>query len=479
MDIYNLFKRELKKDWYIQGFNANSIFLNSSARSGFTMKKVLGFGYNSFIFNYKDGYGEMWYLNSDLERIWKIIKSKLEKNPNYLKQVYKKYKKIFDRDDKFFKKLDKTILSKTKNEDLLDMFKKCSEAETDAVGIAHLIDPIGLGMDQELKKELAKFISDKKEFNRVYTILTTPDELSFITQEEKELKALSNPPSKEQNKKLEQHLKKYFWIQNSYAGPKSLNLSFFKKRVEMIKNIKKKQVIYKSKIDLIKKLKLTKKIQGMVKIINFTTIWQDQRKANVLKTVGYFGMIINEINKRIKIKKDLLNNLCYTDIFKFNSLKEINKLKNELITRSKGMFILMKNNKELIVTGKKYNNLVTYRQKLTEITNGDENEIHGSIANGGTVIGRVTICKGVNSISKVKKGDILVTSMTRPEYMPAIKKASAIVTDEGGITCHAAIVARELNIPAVIGTKIATKILKDNMMVQVKANHGLVKIIKQ
>ncbi|EKE15490.1 MAG: hypothetical protein ACD_11C00157G0001 [uncultured bacterium] len=88
------------------------------------------------------------------------------------------------------------------------------------------------------------------------------------------------------------------------------------------------------------------------------------------------------------------------------------------------------------------------------------------------------VCKSVDSIDRVQVGDILVASMTRPEFMPAMKKAAAIITDEGGITCHAAIVARELGIPAVIGTKIATKILKDGMLVEVRANHGLVKIIK-
>ena len=69
--------------------------------------------------------------------------------------------------------------------------------------------------------------------------------------------------------------------------------------------------------------------------------------------------------------------------------------------------------------------------------------------------------------------------MTRPEFMPALKKAAAIITDEGGITCHAAIVSRELNIPAVIGTKIASKVLKDGMMLVVKANHGHVRVLKK
>lgn len=80
---------------------------------------------------------------------------------------------------------------------------------------------------------------------------------------------------------------------------------------------------------------------------------------------------------------------------------------------------------------------------------------------------------------KVKKGDILVSPMTTSAFMPAIKKATAIVTDEGGITCHAAIVSRELNTPCIIGTKIATQVLKDGDIVEVDANKGIVRLIKK
>ncbi len=69
--------------------------------------------------------------------------------------------------------------------------------------------------------------------------------------------------------------------------------------------------------------------------------------------------------------------------------------------------------------------------------------------------------------------------MTRPDYLPAMKKASAFVTDEGGITCHAAIVAREMKKPCIVGTKIATKILKDGDEVEVDANAGMIRVLKR
>ena len=77
----------------------------------------------------------------------------------------------------------------------------------------------------------------------------------------------------------------------------------------------------------------------------------------------------------------------------------------------------------------------------------------------------------------MKKREILVAPMTSPEYILAMRKASAIVTDTGGMTCHAAIVSRELGIPCIVGTKIATKVFKDGMKIEVDTKNGIVKIL--
>ena len=100
--------------------------------------------------------------------------------------------------------------------------------------------------------------------------------------------------------------------------------------------------------------------------------------------------------------------------------------------------------------------------------------LKGIPASPGMTKGRVRILNSPKDNKKLRKGDILVVSETTPEYMPAILKASAIVTDFGGRLSHPAIVARELGIPAVIGTLKATQILKDNIMVIVDGKNGKV-----
>lgn len=111
-------------------------------------------------------------------------------------------------------------------------------------------------------------------------------------------------------------------------------------------------------------------------------------------------------------------------------------------------------------------------KKLTKL-------ISGMSANPGRVEGTVRIVnsfigRDIDELSKVRPGDILVTQMTRPDLLLSIRRAGAIVTDLGGVTCHAAIVSREFNIPAIVGTQYATKTLKDGQKVIVDATEGVV-----
>ncbi|MGA2417700.1 MAG: PEP-utilizing enzyme [Candidatus Staskawiczbacteria bacterium] len=118
--------------------------------------------------------------------------------------------------------------------------------------------------------------------------------------------------------------------------------------------------------------------------------------------------------------------------------------------------------------------------KLEKIVKNDSiKEFKGQSAFKGIVRGVVKIVYGARQINKVKTGDIIVAPMTLPDILPAMKKAIAFVTDEGGVVCHAAIIAREMKKPCIVGTKIATQVLKDGDLVEVDANKGIVKILKR
>lgn len=121
---------------------------------------------------------------------------------------------------------------------------------------------------------------------------------------------------------------------------------------------------------------------------------------------------------------------------------------------------------------KKYQQIININNRIQSKT------LRGIIANQGIVIGKVRVIKDFHDINKFVENEILVANTTHPNYLPAMKKAKAFITNEGGVVCHAAIVSRELNKPCIVGTKIATKVLKNGDQVVVDADHGIIKIIK-
>jgi len=100
--------------------------------------------------------------------------------------------------------------------------------------------------------------------------------------------------------------------------------------------------------------------------------------------------------------------------------------------------------------------------------------LQGYGASPGIATGKVVIVNDARETSKVQEGDIMVSTMTNPDMVPAMKKVAGIITDEGGMTCHAAIVSRELGTPAVVGTKQATALLKEGQIVTIDGEKGLI-----
>ena len=103
--------------------------------------------------------------------------------------------------------------------------------------------------------------------------------------------------------------------------------------------------------------------------------------------------------------------------------------------------------------------------------------IKGMVANRGRAVGRVRVIRKKNEVKNMKRGEVLISPMTTPDVFPAMRKAVAIVTDEGGSLCHAAIMSRELGIPCIIGTKVASELYQNGDRVTVDAVKGIVKKI--
>ncbi|HLC48281.1 MAG TPA: PEP-utilizing enzyme [Candidatus Norongarragalinales archaeon] len=144
----------------------------------------------------------------------------------------------------------------------------------------------------------------------------------------------------------------------------------------------------------------------------------------------------------------------------------------ELKRRQEGFVVGILDGKRILLTGKAAPDLFRHFNKQES---GGEGEITGTCASIGIVRGNVRIIRGQEDFGKLKQGEILVTAMTTPDFVVIMRRAGAIVTDEGGLSCHAAIVSRELKVPCIVGTKNATRTLKDGDRVEVDATNGIVR----
>jgi len=197
-------------------------------------------------------------------------------------------------------------------------------------------------------------------------------------------------------------------------------------------------------------------------------------KARV-KTENLFNNV--DAKLRFFTKNIALRTHYPTTLTEFLTIEEVedylkNKItpsQNELIKRHKGVAVFYKGHNQTILSG------LNYKQLQKVLVDKTSKEFKGVVAFKGVVRGRVRIVFDPFKVENFKRGDILITGMTRPEFLPLMKVAGAFVTDAGGLLSHAAIVARELKKPCILSTETATKVFKDGDLVEVDANMGVVR----
>jgi pyruvate,water dikinase len=134
----------------------------------------------------------------------------------------------------------------------------------------------------------------------------------------------------------------------------------------------------------------------------------------------------------------------------------------------KGTFYILQSRPITTIGSKKENKSMSGQKSEAKIL------LKGQGAAPGIASGKVVVIRDVKDTGSVREGDILVTKMTNPDMVPAMRKVAAIITDEGGMTCHAAIVSRELGTPAIVGTRNATNVLTNGQLITVDGEKGLI-----
>ncbi len=390
------------------------------------------------------------------------------------KRIEKTYLRVFD--DDFALYSDRKLIA---------LFEKLWKQYEQFWAYSLFIDAFDAGYDEEQIKKIAR--AHKLNIEEI-SILTTPEEKGFAKERLYEfLKILNTRFRKEQSVSkiadsldIKKYIKKFGWYLSTYALRKPIQQEQLVQEIESYKNEKKRMEEYgllanhensqKQKIAAILKKHGLK--ENPLYFFQKITLWREERKKYNLRGICLMHRLLEAVEKKRGIKKEHLN---YLNFDEFRPLLE-NKFDPAILEEryTKGVLIT--------VEGMSYKETIgeeafKEKERIEEEILKENKELKGFVAcrGNGNVTGTVRLVISRSDFDSFREGEILVTGMTRPEHVPLMKKAAAIITNEGGITCHAAIVSRELNVPCIIGTKVATRVLKTGDRVEVDAEKGLIR----
>jgi len=409
-----------------------------------------------------------------------------------INRANKVYKKIEEQSRKFIKTSKSVVLhaEKLSKKELSDRIKKFLveyQKTIGAIGVPTIID---LAVEDKLKNVLqqsgiSKIESALASLAIPYKQVETSKEKSdlFIIIDKMSNESL-NLESKKVARLIRKHYENYGWIHSTLFLGNLYTENEIKKEIRQILNQQKGRKI-KAKQEkedhlaeakaIIKKINSSKG-KALAEFFQKSVYYRTARLEWMNKACFIVRPLLEECARRLNIKFDDVIYLLPNElIFSIENGKISNKQIALIKERKYGYAYISDNDWEyVLVTGR---DLDIWKSKFSKEHEKSSEIIQGIIAFKGVAKGKVTIVKDRSELHLVEQGDILVTRLTTPDFVVAMKKAAAIVTDLGGITSHAAITSRELKIPCIVGTRNATKILKQGEVVEIDANQGIIKIL--
>lgn len=498
-----------KFKWEVIAKDYNSPFYRNYVWTTFPAKQAKEFKVPPFIagiVSRKDSVEYVADMNA-FANIHNALKKQLDKDSLFLEKVIDKTVKLGDEFNKWSEEnVFKANLSKLEASELMNLLKEFSKRQTMMYsygGVLPLLDLVhGASF---IESTITKFLKSKtsdKDFQKYYSVFTEPIHNSYAQEQEEDLLKLmsrfyndkwiedvKNNNDLEKNhpefyKQLQKHTAKYAWVYYVYKGPAFTEDDFLRfiidylydgiKPTEKLKEFEERR----KEIETLKKKYLEElnpdDFNRMMLEFAGKIVWsKSRRKDQQSKSYYHMGAFHREISKRLNISLQQARSTPFDMIEKGLNGEKIDTKVADSIYESH-VCLPTEDGEVLIFHGKKaeeFHNLVV-KEKENDEARG---EVKGMCAYPGRIKGIVKIVNKPSDMNKLKEGDILISTATTPSIIFAMKKASAFVTDEGGITCHAAIVSREMQKPCVVGTKNATTVFKDGDTVEIDAEKGVVR----
>jgi len=283
---------------------------------------------------------------------------------------------------------------------------------------------------------------------------------------------------------IERYVRDFAWVPvNHHVQPLNLDLALAAIKetlrddsalAELRDFVGKPAAVVKKQKELVKKYKLSSWELKIIEFLRNINSFNESRKAAMSKALLWSYPLFQTIADRVGTDVVSLRQLNAKEMAVVLKSKKVNGKYQKIMKERLDFYFCLLDGGQIIQKSGEAGR--QFAQKTFSFMGGESaSELKGMVAQKGKVTGRVRLILMEYQVENLEPGEILVASMTDPDMVPAMKKAAAIVTDEGGITCHAAIVSRELGTPCLIGTKIATKVFKDGDLVEVDADRGIVR----
>lgn len=383
--------------------------------------------------------------------------------------------------DSFFSTLRSTEVSKLRDKELAGLLEQFRENVVQTMVFFNMMQaeftdfPVA-----ETSKAIkaGKFKSPET----VISQLLMPDNEDIIKREELDLAKLAENPTQET---MREHVYNHaFLFYNSYSEEQ--NIEFLRGRLADVKpftQLKKEteaEFLHRKQVQFELEAKLDAETRRNVSFLRELAWERLELKDKWAGAEFRFVSLFKEIAKRMSVS--------LADIFYTYSIPELTAFlqsgatvpEAELKQRKEFYALRVERGEVTTYSGEKAEKLVVQLvPDYFKVPNIDE--IRGQVANPGKVTAKAHVVKvaGITELQKYisvfKEGEVLITTMTQPNMVPLMKKASAVVTDEGGMTSHAAVLSREFGVPCIVGTHTGTKVIKTGDLIEVDANNGIVR----
>lgn len=421
----------------------------------------------------------------------------------HLPRIFEAIKEAADEFVAFSKTLAKEELHHYSNKELIKNFQRFCKLYERAAGPALPLGFLGeMVMMPVLQEKITPLLLEKRvSFADFTRIISLPSQVTIIAKERADLLALAAKIQRHEKCKqfleqhsaeesvaflqddekgirqsIEKHAAQYIWVLKTLLQGEDYTPEKVLERVQaLLRENPEKQLgeIAASADKQTKELdilyrQLPADAQEDVKLFQEVVYFRDARLMWLNEGGHYSALLLQEIAKRLNLAYEEVIYLLPLEIERgLNDRLPVSKA--EIQSRLERYALVLENQQITLYTGEE----VEQHRVKSDVQN--TTEVKGNPAFQGKATGKVKLVKDRTELYKVEKGDILVTRLTTPDFVIAMEKAAAIITDLGGITSHAAIVSRELRIPCLVGTQYATKVLKDGDLVEVDAYTGVVR----